>query len=103
MAKIISASIDLNKIDKTRIKPHANGAKYYNIQIFLNDTADNYGNTVSIADNQTKEERDSKAKKNYLGNGKVVYNSDATPLNQPTKGEVISQHTKAQEDNDLPF
>ena len=76
MAKIIGASIDLTKIDKSKIKEGKNGQKYIDISIVLNDEADKFGNTVAITEGQTKEERGAKAKKTYLGNGKVVWEND---------------------------
>ena len=76
MAKIIGASIDLTKIDKSKIKEGKNGQKYIDISIVLNDEADKFGNTVAITEGQTKEEREAKAKKTYLGNGKVVWEND---------------------------
>ena len=75
MSKIIAASIDLTKIDKTRITLGKNGAKYYNISIILNDEKDTYGNDCAITEGQTKEERSAKMKAKYIGNGKVVYDS----------------------------
>lgn len=74
---IIGASIDLSKIDKSKIVQGKNGAKYYNVDIIVNDKPDNYGNNVAITDKQTKEERTAKEKKVYLGNGKVVWQKDA--------------------------
>lgn len=75
MSKLISASIDLSKIDKTRIK-EKDGHKYYDITISLNDEKDKYGNDVAITEGQTKEERLAKSRKVYLGNGKVVWDSN---------------------------
>ena len=102
MAQIISASINLSKIDKSKIIKGKEGAKYLNIQIAINDQPDNYGNTVSISINQTKEERDSKNLKIYLGNGKIVWSSNA-----PTLPIHPSQTTPAlpinSGDDDLPF
>lgn len=51
------------------------GAKgeYLNITISVNDQLDQHGNNVSIWQEQTKEERDAKAQKNYLGNGKILW------------------------------
>lgn len=43
------------------------------ITISVNDKVDNYGNNVSAWIAQTKEERESKAPKKYIGNGKVVF------------------------------
>ena len=74
--KTISASIDLTKIDKSKIVNHANGCKYLNIDIYLNDEKNKYGQDTSIAISQTKEERIAKTKRIYLGNGKTVFESD---------------------------
>lgn len=98
MAKIISASIDLNKIDKAKIVNKENGSKYYNFSIFINNEKDNYGNDVAIAESQTKEQREAKEKKKYIGNGKIVWNSDANSHNSQTK-EVKHKPSS----DDLPF
>jgi len=47
--------------------------KYKNYTISVYDTLDQYGNNVAMFEEQTKEERESKAKKKYLGNGRVVW------------------------------
>lgn len=95
MAKIISASIDLSKIDKNRIHPGKTGAKYYNIQVIINDEKDDYGNDCSIIENQTKEEREAKAKKKYLGNGKTIWES-----NKPKEKDLDDN---SENGDDLPF
>ena len=77
MSKIIAASIDLTKLDKSRIKPGKNGAEYYDISIILNDQPNQYGQDASITTGQTKEERAAKVKATYIGNGKIVFNSMA--------------------------
>lgn len=71
MAHLISLSIDATKVTKARMKD----GKYINITINISDEVDKYGNNVSAWENQTKDERDSKAKRNYLGNGRVLYTS----------------------------
>lgn len=76
MSTLISGSIDLTKIDKSKLKD----GKYLNVQISVNDTTDNYGNNVSITVNQTKEEREAKEKKTYLGNAKVVWTDNVIKL-----------------------
>ena len=52
MSAIITLSIDLTKIDKTKL----NDGKYLNTQIFINDDT-KFGNNVSMAYSQSKEER----------------------------------------------
>ena len=96
MSQIISASIDLNKIDKSRIIPGKTGGKYYNIQIFVNDEKDKYGNDVSVAEAQTKEEYTRKDKKKYLGNGRLTYTG--TP--KAKTSETVPQNNPC---DDLPF
>lgn len=98
MAKIISASIDLNKIDKTKIVLKDNGAKYYNISVFINDEKDKYGNDVAIAESQSKEQREAKEKKKYIGNGKIVWQSGVDSHNSQTH----ESENKVEHD-DLPF
>jgi len=97
MAKIISASINLSKIDKSKIVEGAKG-KYYNILITCNDEKDQYGHDVSISEGQTKEQRTAKEKKNYIGNGKTIWEGEyknSEPTNQ------IASSTK--NEDDLPF
>lgn len=98
--QIIQASIDLTKIDKSKIKQHDNGAKYYPISITINDQKDQYGNDVAITTNQTKEERESGQKKTYIGNGKIVY-TKAPESGAPTQG--ASSQESSGTDNNLPF
>ena len=58
MSRIISASIDLNKIEISKVTTGKNGGKYVNISIIINDSVDQYGNDTSITIGQTKEERE---------------------------------------------
>jgi hypothetical protein len=39
----------------------------------ISDTTNQYGQNISIYEEQTKEQRESGMKKNYLGNGKVFW------------------------------
>lgn len=73
--KIISASIDMTKIDKSKIINHQNGSEYLNISIVINDEPDKFGQDVAIHHSQSKEEREAKEKRTYIGNGKTVYQS----------------------------
>lgn len=101
MAAILSVSIDLSKIDKTRIVPGKGTAKYYNLQIFVNDEKDNYQNDVSVAEGQTKEERAAKVHKKYLGNGRKIW--EGRRANTPIAGAPHAGTPPENPDNDLPF
>ena len=104
MAKIISASIDLTKIDKSKVqtvdkngKPFKNGAKYLNVSITINEDADQYGDHASIKVNQTKDERDRGEPAVYLGNGKIVWQSD------PQSNTPRVDNSASNAEDDLPF
>lgn len=81
MARIISASIDVTKIDKSKLVAGKNGAQYYNFDIIVNDSANKYGNDVAICEKQTKEQRTAKVDKVYIGNGKTVWSKEQTNTN----------------------
>ena len=104
MASIIKASIDLNKIPKDKIFIGKKG-KYLPITITLNDELDQFGNQGPVVVEQTKEERDAKAAKTYLGNVKVVWTNGTNVDTPPRDGAPAPQaapQLKPQED-DLPF
>ncbi len=104
MASIIKASINLSEIPKDKIYVGKKG-KYLPITITLNDDVDQFGNQGPVVVEQTKEERESKAAKTYLGNVKVVWtngqNVDRAPMdsNQPT----VPASPAPVDKEDLPF
>tara|TARA_R110002012_G_scaffold240825_1_gene415046 strand:+ start:134 stop:430 length:297 start_codon:yes stop_codon:yes gene_type:complete len=71
MSAITNFSINLEAIDKSKIIKGKNGS-YVNLTMFQNDDT-RYGNNASITLAQTKEERDAKESKQYIGNGKVTW------------------------------
>jgi hypothetical protein len=75
MATILSASLNVAKIDSTKLIDGRTG-KFLNVTITINDEVDKYGNNATIFESQSKEEREAKTPKNYLGNGKVIWTSD---------------------------
>jgi hypothetical protein len=102
MSRIISASIDLAKIEKSKITEGKNGQKYYSISIAINDEADKFGNDVAITAGQSKEEREAKAAKVYIGNGKTVWASE-TPGAKPASAAPAKPAAAQNLDDDLPF
>lgn len=69
MASLTNLSIDLNKVQKDKVKD----GRWLNITIALNDEVDQFGNNASCFHYQTKEQRDNGVAKVYVGNGKVVW------------------------------
>lgn len=81
MGLIISASLKKEDIDKLPDSAFFQGktAKYLSLTIYVDDKLDNYGNNVSIQLSQSKEEREAKKPKTYLGNGKVIFSKGDIP------------------------
>lgn len=94
MAKLLSVSVDVSKIDKSKLIKGKKGS-YANITISVNDEDDQFGNNVSLWEAQTEEQRKAKENRNFLGNGKIIWSNDPT-----------SASDKLQEEDggdDLPF
>ena len=101
MASIIKASINLNAVPKDKIFVGKKG-KYLPVTITINDEVDQFGNQGPMVVEQSKEERDAKAPKTYLGNVKVVWTNGANVEPAPRDGEPVQAKTAPQVD-DLPF
>jgi len=107
MAGIIKASINLNAIDKSKIIEGKKG-KYLPITITVNDEPDQFGNQGPVCIEQSKEEREAKTAKVYLGNVKVLWTNGTFPEKIPYEGgqQQPPQNNKPQAvaaDPDLPF
>ena len=106
MASIIATSIDLTKIPKDKIITGAKG-KYLPITITLNDELDQFGNNGPVVVQQSKEEREAKTAKVYLGNVKVVWtngdNVAVAPREDAPAQAVTVADTGANVKDDLPF
>jgi len=103
MASIIKASINLNEIPKDKIIIGKKG-KYLPITITLNDEVDQFGNQGPVIVDQTKEEREAKVAKTYLGNVKVVWsNGDNVAAAPRTDQSQQAAPAKKEVEDDLPF
>ena len=104
MAGIITGSINLSNIPKDKIIEGKKG-KYLPISISINDELDQFGNQGPISVSQSKEEREAKSAKTYLGNIKVVWGNGVMPEPAPRDGQAApsAQAQAPVVDNDLPF
>jgi|TARA_B110000908_G_scaffold139803_1_gene166665 hypothetical protein len=98
MSTIISIGINKEKIQ-------FNDKGWANISVFVNDETNVYGQNVSAAMDQTKDQRDAKEPKQYIANGKVVWTDGKI-----TVADKVEQQTGASEQSeagratpDLPF
>jgi len=102
MASIIKASINLNEIPKDKIIVGKKG-KYLPITITINDEPDQFGNQGPIVVAQSKEERESKTAKVYLGNVQVVWTNGDNVAAAPRDGQPQQAAPVAAPVDDLPF
>ena len=103
MASIIKASINLSEIPKEKVIVGKKG-KYLPITITLNDEPDQFGNQGPVIVDQTKEEREGKAAKTYLGNVKVVWTNGDNVAAAPRDGQPQQAAPQVQAPkDDLPF
>ena len=103
MAGIINTSINLTMIPKDKVIQGKKG-KYLPITITVNNDVDAYGNHGPVAVAQTKEEREDKEQRTFLGNAKVVWTDGEFP--QPVRTDNQPQQAAPKTEvaqDDLPF
>ena len=71
MQKLISLSIDVDKLDVKRLYKGKKG-KYLSATLFLKEETDQYGNNGFIVESITKEEREAGKKGTIIGNAKFM-------------------------------
>jgi hypothetical protein len=98
--KLLGIKIDVTKLDKSRFFEGKNGAKYADLDIWINDEEDQFGYHASVNQSQTKEERDAKEKKIYVGNGKKLFGWDNESSARPA---TASAATSQDDGDDIPF
>ena len=94
MSKLLKGTIDLTKIDKEAIFTGKNGGKYINLDIWINDEEDDYGNHAGIK--QSVKVGD-EFKSHYIGNAKKGFGWD-----EPSAAPEPSKKPQPEED-DLPW
>lgn len=68
MSKLYKVSICLSDIPKEALKMASNGKAYVNCDLWINDEKNQYGNIGSLSIEQTREMRETKSPKEYIGN-----------------------------------
>ena len=103
MAGLISVSINVADLPKEKFVQGKKGT-YYNFTISVNDDTNQFGQNVSLFDSQTKEEREAKKSKTYIGNGKVVWtDGKMTTVEREDLGKAANPAPAAADSGDLPF
>tara|TARA_R100001480_G_scaffold153698_1_gene157218 strand:- start:520 stop:828 length:309 start_codon:yes stop_codon:yes gene_type:complete len=102
MALILATSINLNEIPKDKIIIGKKG-KYLPISITLNDELDQFGNQGPVIVSQTKEEREAKTPKVYLGNVKLVWTNGEVKKFDFQQQAAPQPKVEEKVEDDLPF
>ena len=87
----------LSDIDKSKIFTAKNGKKYLSVVVTERKEVDQFGNDLVVYVSQSKDERDSRAQKNYIGNGKTY--GEKPTMAQPQE----APQPQDEETEDLPF
>ena len=93
MGTLASISLDLTKVDKSRLIK----GKYLNLTLSVNDELDKYDNNVAAWESQSKEERESKVTRNFLGNGRVLWTDGRVEV-----GGKLGKQTKTTDSTPVP-
>ncbi len=94
-------SIGLNK-DKIQF----NEKGWANVTLFVDNETNEYGQNVSAVMEQSKEQREAKEPRTYIGNGRVVFTNDGSLVAAERKDEGVTAAEQSQagrETPDLPF
>ena len=88
MSTLGSINIRVDKLPKEKFVKGKDGAVYYNLTFSIADET-RYGNNISAFDSQTKEERDVKKPKDYLGNGKIFWTDGKISVAEREEAESV--------------
>ena len=106
MTQLITGSICLSDIPKDKIQTGKNGKKYLNICISELQNVSAYGDTHTIYVSQSKEDRQAKAPKTYIGHGKNYAAAPGVPqaaTYQPQAAPPVNIRVSNGSDDELPF
>ena len=73
MSAIVNFNLNVKKLPKENFIAGKSGV-WVNLTMSINEET-RFGNNASVYVTQTKEEREAKKPKNFLGNGQVVWNN----------------------------
>ncbi len=73
------------------------------LQIGVNDETNQFGQNLSVSVSQTKEEREAKKDKYYIGNGKVFWTDGKIKVAEPKKEIPKTEDIFITNQTDLPF
>lgn len=108
MATMFKLTLDCSKITKTKLQK----GKYLDVVGIINDEVSKFGSNVSAWEDQTKEEKEKKASRHYVGNGNSFWSDGVVTIvtKDHPNGKVVAGATPSnepavveEESEDLPF
>jgi arginine decarboxylase-like protein len=88
------------------IKIKGKDGVYKNYTISVSDETNEYGQNVSMYIEQSKEDRDAKKPRTYVGNGRVMWTDGNIQIAQKKESAEPTQKTEPTQENDeydLPY
>ena len=79
------------------------GEKGLSITVSIGDETNQYGQNVTSFVSQTKEQREAKKDKYYVGNGKVFWTDGTIKLATKKEEQPATSQPATEEGDDLPF
>jgi len=79
MKQILSGAICLDRIPADKKWKSKSGETWASVTIYVEPEADKHGNHAAITIEQSKDERENKTPRTYIGNLKRVWPKDAPP------------------------
>jgi len=101
MASIITLSLNLEKLDKSKIEAGKNGGKYYPLAVRVVDNY-KYGKNAFATTNYTPDEKSAGATEERLGNGRVVWTNGQIEVAVKEDEPQVAQ-AKSEPADDFPF
>ena len=77
MPRLLSIKLNLDKVNKEKLYK-GNKGTYLDVDVWINEEPDAYGNDASAIQSQSKEDREKGISKNYIGNGKKLFGWSTT-------------------------
>jgi hypothetical protein len=101
MSAIVNFSLDLTKLPKEKMIKGKKGT-YINLSLNVNDQTNQYGKNASVIVSQSREEREAKQDRIYVGNGRVIW-TDGNITTAEQKEELTAAAQQPDREDDLPF
>jgi len=107
MAMILGVSIDVDKLSAAikagkGVSLSKSNKRYLALSIMVNDVKDEYNNDCNVSIGQSKEEREAKVNKEFVGNGKIFW--QGTRGGKPASNDTPPKTPPAMDfDSELPF